>query len=57
MERVRQRNSRTLEVTDRAAETGDTVTIDYKGTVDGVAFDGAIKRPDDGKEYFVEIVI
>lgn len=26
-------------------------------TLDGVAFDGAIKRPDDGKEHFVEIVI
>ena len=26
-------------------------------TLDGVAFNGAIKRPDDGKEHFVEIVI
>ena len=38
--KVRERNARTVEVTDRAAENGDTVTIDYKGTVDGVAFDG-----------------
>lgn len=28
------------EVTGRAAENGDTVDIDYTGTVDGVAFDG-----------------
>ena len=28
------------EVTDRAAATGDTVNIDYKGTVDGVEFTG-----------------
>ena len=30
----------TAEVTDRAAANGDTVTIDYSGTVDGVAFTG-----------------
>ena len=40
IERVRERNARTIEVTDRAAENGDTVTIDYAGTIDGVAFDG-----------------
>lgn len=28
------------EITDRAAEDGDTVDIDYAGTIDGVAFDG-----------------
>ncbi|MBO5652670.1 MAG: trigger factor, partial [Clostridia bacterium] len=38
--RVRERNARTIEVTDRAAQDGDTVTIDYEGKVDGVAFDG-----------------
>ena len=38
--RVRERNARNIDVTDRAAITGDTVTIDYLGTVDGVAFDG-----------------
>ena len=38
--RVRERNARTVEVTDRAAQDGDTVTIDYEGKVDGVAFDG-----------------
>ena len=29
-----------IEVTDRPAEIGDTVSIDYAGTIDGVAFDG-----------------
>ena len=40
LERVRKRNARTVEITDRAAADGDTVNIDYAGTVDGVAFDG-----------------
>jgi len=40
IERVRERGARTLEVTDRAAIDGDTVTIDYEGSVDGVPFDG-----------------
>ena len=30
----------TAEVTDRAVEDGDTVNIDYVGTIDGVEFDG-----------------
>ena len=38
--RVRQRNSRLVEVTDRPAQKDDTVTIDFKGMVDGKAFDG-----------------
>ena len=37
---VLQANSTTTEVTDRAAQEGDTVTIDYVGKKDGVAFDG-----------------
>ncbi len=40
LERVRKRNARTIEIADRAAADGDTVNIDYAGTVDGVAFDG-----------------
>lgn len=40
LKRVQQRNSRELEITDRAAEDGDTVIIDYSGSVDGVKFDG-----------------
>lgn len=35
-----ERNSRMVEVTDRAAKMGDTVTIDFEGFKDGVAFDG-----------------
>ena len=37
---VRERNSREIEVTDRAAEMGDTAVIDFEGFVDGVAFEG-----------------
>ncbi len=38
--RARERNARTIEITDRPAQNGDTVTIDYEGSVDGVAFAG-----------------
>ena len=38
--KVRERNARTVEVTDRAAEMGDTANIDYEGSVDGVPFAG-----------------
>ena len=40
IDRVRERNSRMIDVTDRAAQLGDTANIDYEGFVDGVAFDG-----------------
>ena len=40
IEIARNRNSREVEVTDRAAENGDTVTIDYEGFCDGKAFAG-----------------
>ena len=40
IERVRERNARTVDITDRAAAIGDTVKIDFDGSVDGVAFDG-----------------
>ena len=35
-----ERNSRMVEVSDRAAALGDTAVIDFEGFVDGVAFDG-----------------
>ena len=35
-----EKNSRTVTVEDRAAENGDTLTIDFEGFVDGVAFEG-----------------
>jgi len=37
---IQKRNARSLEITDRAAETGDEVKIDYEGYVDGVPFEG-----------------
>lgn len=45
-------NAATTQVTNRAAANGDTVNIDYTGTVDGVAFNGgtaARLRPDPGQ--------
>ena len=38
--KVRERNARTVEITDRAAEMGDIANIDYEGSVDGVPFAG-----------------
>ncbi len=40
IKRLQERNSRMVEVTDRAVANGDTVIIDYSGSVDGVKFDG-----------------
>ncbi len=40
LERTRARYARTIEVNDRPAQKDDTVTIDYEGFCDGVAFDG-----------------
>ena len=40
IESVRKRNSRTIEITDRAAENGDNVIFDFDGYVGGVAFEG-----------------
>ena len=40
IELVRERNSREIEVSDRAAEMGDTAVIDFEGFCDGVAFEG-----------------
>jgi trigger factor len=40
VKRARERNARTVDITDRAAENGDICNIDYEGSVDGVAFDG-----------------
>ena len=37
---LQERNARMVEVTDRAVEDGDSVLIDYSGSVDGVKFDG-----------------
>ncbi len=40
LSKVQERNSRMLEVSDRAVAEGDEVNLDYSGSVDGVKFDG-----------------
>ena len=40
LDRARERNARTIEITDRAAQNGDICNIDYEGSVDGVPFEG-----------------
>lgn len=40
LERERSNNARTITVTDRPAEMGDTVLIDFEGFMDGEAFEG-----------------
>ena len=47
IKKVQDQNSRMVTVEDRAVEDGDTVNIDYAGSIDGVAFDGgtAVGQP------------
>ena len=40
LENERNKNARTVTVTDRAVANGDTAIIDFEGFVDGVAFEG-----------------
>ena len=40
IDRVRDRNARIIDVTDRAAALGDTVVIDFDGYLDGERFEG-----------------
>ena len=40
IEKERERNARTVEVTERAVQDKDIVTLDFEGFVDGVAFEG-----------------
>ncbi len=40
VEQDREKNARTIEVTDRAVKDGDMTVIDFEGFVDGVAFEG-----------------
>ena len=40
LENARQRNARTIDVADRAAQLGDNAIIDYEGFADGIAFEG-----------------
>lgn len=47
---VRRRNARLVNVDDRAAQMGDTATIDFEGFKDGVPFDGG-----KGEDYALEL--
>lgn len=52
-----QKGARTEEVIDRPVENGDTVKLDYAGTVDGVAFDGGTAQDQTltiGSHQFIE---
>ena len=40
IDKEREKNSRTVDITDRAVQSGDIATIDFEGFVDGVAFEG-----------------
>lgn len=40
IEKVRNRNARSISVEDRAAQIGDTAVIDFEGFLDGAAFEG-----------------
>ncbi len=40
LKKLQERNARMVSVEDRAAEMGDTVTFDFEGFQDGVAFEG-----------------
>lgn len=40
IEKERENNARTIEVTDRSVKDGDMTVLDFEGFVDGVAFDG-----------------
>lgn len=47
---LQERNSRLVVADDRAAQNGDTVSLDFEGFVDGVAFDGG-----KGENYPLEL--
>lgn len=40
LKKMQENNARTLTVEDRAAQNGDTATVNFEGFVDGVAFEG-----------------
>ena len=40
VKRLQERNSRLVDITDRESQDGDTVTIDFSGSIDGVKFEG-----------------
>lgn len=50
LDEVRRRNARLVAVDDRAAQMGDTATIDFEGFSEGVPFDGG-----KGEDYALEL--
>ena len=50
IERIRKRNARSVEITDRPAQIGDDVKIDFTGYIGGEAFPGG-----DGKDYNLKL--
>lgn len=40
VKKEQEKNARLVDVTDRPVENGDTITLDYSGSIDGVKFDG-----------------
>lgn len=57
LKKVANRNARKIDITDRAAQMDDTVTIDYVGTIEGVEFDGGKSEDYDlklGSHSFVD---
>jgi trigger factor len=44
LKRVADRNSKLITIEDRPIQKGDTVNIDFEGTVDGVAFEGGTSK-------------
>ncbi len=44
LKNIQERNARVVEVTDRAAENGDILTLDYSGSVDGEDFEGGTAK-------------
>ncbi len=50
LKKDQEKNARIVTVTDRPVQNGDIVTIDFKGYIDDVAFEGG-----EGKDYDLEI--
>lgn len=47
LKRVAERNAKLISVEDRPVQNGDTVNIDYEGSIDGVAFEGGAAKGHD----------
>ncbi len=47
LDKVADKNARIINIDDRAVQSGDIVTIDYRGLLDGVAFEGGTAEGQD----------